>query len=93
MFYKNLSYSEKTFYGVTFQPRAVAEVPGYINDLHMIVVHEAPKKQTVASSSANASRKKDDKKDIKKSGQNAESISNKTSIIQEETTDGSDHNQ
>ncbi len=31
MIYKNLSRATKTFYGVTFKPGEVHEVPGYIN--------------------------------------------------------------
>ena len=79
MFYKNISYSEKTFYGVTFQPGEVAEVPGYVNDLQMIVVPKPSKKQTTASDNAPAvTSKKDDKKDDKKSSdQNSESVSQK----------------
>jgi len=78
MFYKNISYSEKTFYGVKFKPGEVAEVPGYINDKQMIVVPNKPsKKQTTASDNAPAvTSKKDDKKDDKKSSdQNSESVS------------------
>ncbi len=74
MFYKNLSYSDKTFYGVTFKPGEVAEVPGYINDKQMIVVPKPSKKQTTASD-APAVTKKEDKKD-NKSNQN-ESVSEK----------------
>ncbi len=33
--YKNISCSVKTFYGVTFEPNDVKEVPGYINDKGM----------------------------------------------------------
>ena len=76
MFYKNVSYSEKTFYGVKFLPGEVAEVPGYINDRQMIVVPKPAKKQTSASSEiAAVTPKKDDKKDSKKSGQDKESTS------------------
>lgn len=74
MFYKNVSYSDKTFYGVTFKPGEVAEVPGYINDKQMIVAPKPSKKQTTASD-APAVTKKDDKKD-NKSNQN-ESVSEK----------------
>ena len=42
MFYKNLAYSEKTFYGITFKPGEVKEVPGFINDQYVIAV-DAPK--------------------------------------------------
>lgn len=75
MFYKNISYSDKTFYGVTFKPGEVAEVPGYINDRQMIVVPKPSKKQTTASD-APAVTKKEDKKDTK-SNQNSESVSEK----------------
>lgn len=36
MVYKNISNSKKQFYGVTFKPGDVKEVPGYVNDIHMI---------------------------------------------------------
>lgn len=63
MFYKNISYSEKTFYGVTFKPGEVAEVPGYINNLHMIVAPAPTKKPTSASSNTTAvTSKKESKK-------------------------------
>ena len=32
MFYKNISIATKTFYGVTFKPGDIKDVPGYIND-------------------------------------------------------------
>ena len=32
MKYKNIGMTSKTFYGVTFKPKEVKEVPGYIND-------------------------------------------------------------
>lgn len=37
MVYKNISNSKKIFYGVTFNPGDIKEVPGYINDRQMIV--------------------------------------------------------
>ena len=42
MFYKNISYSTKTFYGVTFKPGEIKEVAGDVNSPWMIEV-EAPK--------------------------------------------------
>ena len=36
--YKNISNSPKTFYGVTFNPNDIKEVPGYINHINMIRV-------------------------------------------------------
>ena len=44
MFYKNISYSVKTFYGVTFQPGETQEVADYINDKFMIVVDKSADK-------------------------------------------------
>lgn len=38
MYYKNVSFSEKTFYGVTFKPGDIKEVPNYINNRFMIPV-------------------------------------------------------
>lgn len=79
MFYKNVSYSDKTFYGVTFKPGEVAEVPGYVNDLYMIIAPKPSKKQTVASDAPAVTSKKDDKKDGKKEApskdQNSEPVS------------------
>lgn len=37
MFYKNISYSEKTFHGVTFKPNETKEVFDYINSPFMIL--------------------------------------------------------
>lgn len=42
MFYKNNSFVAKTFYGVTFQPGEIKDVPGYINNKYFDVV-DAPK--------------------------------------------------
>ena len=36
--YKNISFSEKTFYGVKFAPGEMKEVPGYINSNGMVRV-------------------------------------------------------
>lgn len=36
MFYKNISLSAKTFYGIEFKPGQVKEVPGYISSPGMI---------------------------------------------------------
>lgn len=36
--YKNISYSEKTFYGVKFLPGEAKSVPGYINSAGMVRV-------------------------------------------------------
>lgn len=36
--YKNTSFATKTFYGVTFKPGEIHEVPGYINNPKFIKV-------------------------------------------------------
>ena len=41
MFYKNVSYSAKTFHGVTFQPGEIKEVSEYINDVFMVRVKDS----------------------------------------------------
>lgn len=41
MFYRNNSFVAKTFYGVTFQPGQICEVPGYINHKSFCIV-DAP---------------------------------------------------
>ena len=44
MFYKNLSYIAKTFYGVTFQPGEIKEVDGIINDKMVVPVDDSATK-------------------------------------------------
>lgn len=38
MWYKNISISVKTFYGIEFKPGDIKNVPGYINHPMMVVV-------------------------------------------------------
>ena len=45
MFYKNISYSVKTFHGLTFKPNEIREVSKPINSKFMILV-EPPKEDT-----------------------------------------------
>lgn len=40
MFYKNISNYTKVFYGITFKPGHIEEVPGYINDSDFVKVTE-----------------------------------------------------
>jgi len=40
--YKNSSNIPLTFYGVTFNPNEIKEVPGFINHIKMIRVKEVP---------------------------------------------------
>lgn len=43
MFYKNNSDTAKTFYGITFKPGEIKEVPGYVNDKEFERVSTMPK--------------------------------------------------
>lgn len=47
MFYKNISYSAKTFYGVTFQPGETKKVDGCISSKWMILVDEPATQEKV----------------------------------------------
>lgn len=40
--YKNVGYTEKTFYGVTFKPGDIKEVPGHINHYKFVQVNSVP---------------------------------------------------
>ena len=66
MFYKNTSYSVKTFYGVTFRPNETKEVPGYINDKYMIVA-DAP--VTISTKSQQKPSPEKPKKEAEKSAE------------------------
>lgn len=88
MYYKNVSYSEKTFYGVTFKPGEIKQVPGYINDLHMIKVPEelvVKKVNTSDPVTANSPKKIDKKEEPKKPSGKDVTTEN---ITQEEDTNG-----
>ena len=43
IYYKNLSFSAKTFYGIRFEPGDTKAVPGYINCNGMVRIFEPPK--------------------------------------------------
>lgn len=49
MIYKNISYTTKTFYGVTFKPGETKQVDGIINDAKMIRVDSLPKEPPASS--------------------------------------------
>ena len=68
MFYQNLSYSEKTFYGVTFKYGEINEVPGFINDDSFISV-PAPKQEKKPEKIEPEVKEPAPKKDNKKSEQ------------------------
>lgn len=40
MWYKNISITVKTFYGIEFKPGDIKKVPGYINHPMMVVVDQ-----------------------------------------------------
>jgi hypothetical protein len=62
MYYKNVSNCAKTFYGVNFNPGDTKEVPGYINDTHMILETELkqPAKQPSSKKAKSESPKSGD---------------------------------
>lgn len=57
MKYKNISYTEATFYGITFKPGEIKDVPGYINNPHFIRV-ENVQNAPVSNSSTSDKRTK-----------------------------------
>lgn len=62
MLYKNTSYTEKTFYGVTFKPGETKEVDGIINSTCMIVADEPAKETKVQQKPSPEKPKKEDPK-------------------------------
>lgn len=65
MKYKNTGMTSKTFYGVTFKPKDVKEVPGYINDPKFIRMPNNAKvdgKPTTTSTSAKSNANTDSQK-------------------------------
>ena len=68
--YKNLSRSTKTFYGVTFQPGEIKEVPGFINHPRFVRVDDEQPVVKPAKSSSTNSKETTKSTDAKKSGDN-----------------------
>lgn len=56
--YKNLSLTTKKFYGVTFKPGEIKEVPGYINDPKFVRIKDEVKTAPVAAKPASTSTNK-----------------------------------
>lgn len=59
--YKNISRSVKTFYGVSFAPGEIKEVPGRINSKHFItaklpVIHKPTSKHKAAKAATTSSK-------------------------------------
>lgn len=55
--YRNLSVVSKSYYGVTFRPGEVKEVPGYIHSRYFEVVTDT-KEESKTSESTKSSKKK-----------------------------------
>lgn len=53
--YKNLSLTTKKFYGVTFKPGEIKEVPGYINDPKFVRIKDEVKTAPAAAKPASTS--------------------------------------
>lgn len=66
MFYKNVSKSTKTFYGVAFKAGETKEVPGPINDMLMIRVEQPSVKVAKSQKSPSISTKEEKKVEDKK---------------------------
>lgn len=80
MVYKNISTSRKQFYGVTFNPGETKEVPGYVNDTHM-VVSTLPKVEKDTKVSKQSTQKSQPSK-------SAEAVVSESNNIKEEETNG-----
>lgn len=65
LFYKNVSRSTKTFYGVEFPPGGEGEVSGYINAEGFIRIHQISVKPVKLKKETKSS-KESNKKPIKK---------------------------
>jgi hypothetical protein len=84
MIYKNLSFTTKTFYGVTFKPGEEHEVPGYINH---------PKFLRLTAFSAKHDDQKNPEKDTKSESSKKTTTSSKTATKKEVNLDGANNNQ
>lgn len=87
MYYKNVSFSVKTFYGVTFRPGEIKEVAKNINSRFMIQVdgpevktqnieETSQQKQKQQKPSSEKSKKSEEKKEPEVSVEDAVEISN-----------------
>ena len=56
MKYKNIGMTSKTFYGVTFKPKEVKEVPGYINDPKFIRMPDTAKVDGKAATTSTSTK-------------------------------------
>lgn len=84
MTYKNIGFSTKTFYGVTFAPGEVKDVPGYINASGMVRV-------TISNEDRKVYKKRGRKPSIQESkpmDSASIEINDNINITKEELTDG-----
>ena len=84
MIYKNLSFTTKTFYGVTFKPGEEHEVPGYINH---------PKFLRLTAFSAKHDDQKNPEKGTRSESSKKTTTSSKTTTKKEVNLDGANNNQ
>ena len=85
MYYKNLSHSTKTFYGVEFKPGEIKEVASYINHKDFIIVAAPAKVEKVEPAPVKASKKAHS---VEEPAEEIKEPNNK-----EEKLDGTDSNQ
>lgn len=84
IYYQNISYATKTFYGIEFKPQSVHAVPGYINAKNMIRVERPPVELS----------KEPSKKILKESAEKHEVVKQiKQELKQGGNSDGPDKNQ
>lgn len=88
MFYKNISNATKTFYGITFKPGDIKEVPGYINTGDFIAVAPPEKPSPVV---AKAAPEPKNEPEVKK--EPAKATTKSKNETKEENVDGTDNNQ
>lgn len=91
--YKNISNSPKTFYGVTFNPNEIKEVPGYINHRKMIRVFEKtrPKVKAIISPEETVPKETIDNFTDTTKTRGRKAKNNEENIKQEELNNGSDN--
>lgn len=91
--YKNISNSPKTFYGVTFNPNEIKEVPGYINHISMIRVFKksSPKAKAVIVPEETVSKEVNDNFADTNKTRGRKSKNTEDNIKQEELNNGSDN--
>lgn len=89
MFYKNTSSFSKTFWGVTFKPGEIKEVPGYINHEKFTLVKSIPQEPPKDVECKDKPKKKVSKKEERKTSEANQEIQ----CEQEEKLDGENSNQ